>query len=98
MIKGHYNIFIHQLSLSLIQAHVLLHIIRSSNEKTLSTRKVQGNDPSVFFPTAADLQSHIGESYKMVSALYGPFKSKAKEQVGVFVSSSLNIYQSYLHV
>lgn len=71
-------------------AHVLLHIIRSSNEKTLSTRKVHGNDPAVFLPTAADLQSHIGESYKMVSALYGPFKSKAKEQGWMMSDSLLN--------
>lgn len=95
MMKGHYNFFIHQLSLPMLQAHVLLHIIRSSNQKTLSTGKVQGNDPTVFLPTAADLQSHIGESYKMVSALYAPFKSKAKEQVGEFVSG---IYENYLHV
>lgn len=70
----------------MLQAHVLLHIVRSSNENASPTRKnVHGNDPSVFLPTTADLQSHVAESYKMVSALYGPFKSKAKEQVGTIL-------------
>ncbi|KAI5658187.1 hypothetical protein M9H77_26980 [Catharanthus roseus] len=72
-------------------AHVLLHIVRSSNENASPTRKnVHGNDPSVFLPTTADLQSHVAESYKMVSALYGPFKSKAKEQGWMMSDSLLN--------
>ncbi|KAL7243093.1 hypothetical protein ACSBR1_015495 [Camellia fascicularis] len=39
-------------------------------------------DHSVFMRSITDLQSHITESCKMVSALYGPFKSKATEQLG----------------
>lgn len=36
---------------------------------------------SVLVPSISDIQAHIAESYRLVSALYGPFKSKAKEQV-----------------
>ncbi|KAM7481995.1 hypothetical protein LguiB_006578 [Lonicera macranthoides] len=70
-------------------AHVLLHIIRSSND-TKSSEKLAQNDHSVLMPTSADLQAHVAESYKMVLALYGPFKSKAKEQGWVMSESHLN--------
>ncbi|GFP80450.1 protein root UVB sensitive 6 [Phtheirospermum japonicum] len=60
-------------------AHVLLHIICSSNQKSPNSKKRE-LDLSAVVPTLGDLQSHIAESYKMVSALYGPFKNKAKEQ------------------
>lgn len=59
---------------------MLLHIIQTSNQKKPSSGKREC-DISVVQATSADLESHIVESYKMVSALYGPFKSKAKEQV-----------------
>lgn len=64
-----------------IQGHVLLHIIRSSTNKQSSSRKQQEDELSVSLLSTADLQAHVAESYKMVSALYMPFKSKAKEQV-----------------
>nr|GEV23026.1 hypothetical protein [Tanacetum cinerariifolium] len=66
-------------------AHVLLHILRSSRHA-----EVTGNDHSTLLSTAADLQAHVSESYNMVSALYGPFKSKAKEQGWVMSDSLLN--------
>ncbi|XP_047978610.1 protein root UVB sensitive 6-like [Salvia hispanica] len=61
-------------------AHVLLHIVQSSNQSQQSLRK-QDDDLSPVSPSIGDLQSHIAESYKLVSALYGPFKTKVKEQV-----------------
>ncbi|KAL6545678.1 Protein root UVB sensitive 6 [Orobanche gracilis] len=70
-------------------AHVLLHIICSSNQNSHNSRK-QEHDLSAVLPTLGDLQSHIAESYKMVSALYGPFKNKAKEQGWVMSESLLN--------
>lgn len=63
-----------------LQAHVLLHIIHSSNQNQPSSRK-QEHDLSAVLPSLGDLPSHVAESYKMVSALYGPFKNKAREQV-----------------
>ncbi|KAG8364031.1 hypothetical protein BUALT_Bualt19G0083900 [Buddleja alternifolia] len=60
-------------------AHVLLHIIRTSNYDEPSSKKGEHNRSSAL-PTLGDLQSHVAESYKMVSALYVPFKNKAKEQ------------------
>ncbi|KAH6772630.1 root UVB sensitive protein of unknown function [Perilla frutescens var. hirtella] len=70
-------------------AHVLHHIIRSSNHSQQSLRK-QVHELSAVSPSLGDLQSHIAESYKMVSALYGPFKNKAKEQGWVMSESLLN--------
>ncbi|KAI8005855.1 Protein root UVB sensitive 6 [Camellia lanceoleosa] len=61
-------------------AHVLLHIIHSSNQNQPPYRKHRETDHSVFMRSITDLQSHIAESCKMVSALYGPFKSKATKQ------------------
>ncbi|KAL0335318.1 UNVERIFIED_CONTAM: protein root UVB sensitive 6 [Sesamum radiatum] len=59
-------------------AHVLLHIIDTSSQDQATSTK-RDHDPSGL-PTLGDLQSHIAESYKMVSALYGPFKNKVKDQ------------------
>lgn len=59
---------------------MLLHIIGSSNQNQPSSSKQERNLSAVM-PTLGDFQSHIADSYKMVSALYGPFKNKAKEQV-----------------
>ncbi|GER29253.1 hypothetical protein STAS_05095 [Striga asiatica] len=70
-------------------AHVLLHIICSSNQNS-PTSRTQEHDLSVVSPTLGDLQSHIAESYKMVSALYEPFKNKTKEQGWVMSESLLN--------
>ena len=64
-----------------MQANVLLHIIRSSNGNRFPRRENE-TDPSVLLPSSTNLEAHIADSYKMVSALYAPFKSKAKEQVG----------------
>ncbi|KAF3660582.1 Protein root UVB sensitive 6 [Capsicum annuum] len=61
--------------------HVLLHIIRSSTKKQSSSRRQHEDELSLSLLSAADLQAHVVDSYKMVSALYMPFKSKAKEQV-----------------
>lgn len=65
----------------LSQAHVLLHIIGTSGDNQPSPSK---SDQDLSAMALADLQSHIAESYKMVSALYVPFKSKAKDQVRLF--------------
>lgn len=70
-------------------AHVLLHILRSSKHVE-AVSEYTGNDHSTLLPTAADLQAHVSESYNMVSALFGPFKSKAKEQGWVMSDSLLN--------
>ncbi|KAA8536630.1 hypothetical protein F0562_029108 [Nyssa sinensis] len=78
-------------------AHVLLHIIRSSNKNQSSSQKHQENDYSILMPTTRDLQAHIIESYKMVSGLYGPFKIKATEQGWVMSESLLNPGRARLH-
>ncbi|KAL3355990.1 hypothetical protein AABB24_016917 [Solanum stoloniferum] len=70
--------------------HVLLHIIRSSTNKQSSSRKQHEDELSASLLSTADLQAHVAESYKMVSALYMPFKSKAKEQGWVMSESLLN--------
>ncbi|KAK1370557.1 protein root UVB sensitive 6 [Heracleum sosnowskyi] len=70
-------------------ANVLLHIIRSSNGNR-SSRKENEIDSSVLLPSSTNLEAHIADSYKMVSALYAPFKSKAKEQGWVMSESHLN--------
>ncbi|CAA0824794.1 Protein root UVB sensitive 6 [Striga hermonthica] len=70
-------------------AHVLLHIICSSNQNS-PTSRTREHDLSVVSPTLGDLQSHIADSYKMVSALYEPFKNKTKEQGWVMSESLLN--------
>lgn len=70
-------------------AHVLLHIIRASNKDIVSSR-TREHDYLSIQPTSADIESHIAESYKLVSALYGPFKNKAKEQGWVMSESLLN--------
>ncbi|KAI8024913.1 Cytochrome P450 85A1 [Camellia lanceoleosa] len=64
-----------------LKAHVLLHIIHSSNQNQPPYKKHRETDHLVFMRSITDLQSHITESCKMVSALYGPFKSKATEHV-----------------
>ncbi|XP_059652053.1 protein root UVB sensitive 6-like [Cornus florida] len=71
-------------------AHVLMHIIRSSDENQSSSRKLQENDHSVLLPPTPALEAHIVESYKMVSALYAPFKRIAMEQGWVMSESLLN--------
>nr|XP_016444134.1 PREDICTED: protein root UVB sensitive 6-like isoform X3 [Nicotiana tabacum] len=73
--------------------HVLLHIIRSSTDKQSSSRKQREDELSASLLSTADLQAHVIESYKMVSALYMPFKSKAKEQVKR--NLPLNVIESY---
>lgn len=68
-------------------AHVLLHILRSSPQCRSLPSKHEDVDQIMPF---TDLEAHIAESYKMVSALYGPFKSKATEQGWVMSESLLN--------
>ncbi|PSS00321.1 Protein root UVB sensitive like [Actinidia chinensis var. chinensis] len=69
-------------------AHVLLHIIRSSNQHQPFPRNSPENDH--IMPSISDLDAHIAQSCKMVSALYGPFTSKAREQGWVMSESLLN--------
>ncbi|XP_052206153.1 protein root UVB sensitive 6 [Diospyros lotus] len=71
-------------------AHVLLHIIRSSNQSQSFPRRHKENDDSVSMPSITDLEADILESYKLVSTLYGPFMSKATEQGWVMSESLLN--------
>lgn len=70
-------------------AHVLLDIIQSFNQSQRSSSKNE-HELSAVSPSLGDLQSHVAESYKMVSALYGPFKNKAKEQGWAMSESLLN--------
>lgn len=74
-----------------IQAHVLLYILKSSKHIQVSNEYTSG-DRSTLLPTSADLQAHVTESYNMVSALYEPFKSKAKDQVRVKFSYFSLVY------
>lgn len=74
------SIYVDKAKFACVQANVLLHIIRSSNGNR-SFRKYSEIDPSVLLPSSTNLEAHIADSYKMVSALFGLFKSKAKEQV-----------------
>uniref|UniRef100_A0A5B6Z878 Uncharacterized protein n=1 Tax=Davidia involucrata TaxID=16924 RepID=A0A5B6Z878_DAVIN len=78
-------------------AHVLLHIIRSSNKNQSSSQKLLENNYSTLMPTTSNLQAHIAESYKMVLGLYGPFKNKATEQGWVMSESLLNPGRARLH-
>ncbi|KAL1811759.1 hypothetical protein DCAR_0623882 [Daucus carota subsp. sativus] len=70
-------------------ANVLLHIIRSSTANR-SLTKENGINPSVLLPSFTNLDTHIADSYKMVLALFGLFKNKAKEQGWVMSESHLN--------
>ncbi|KAH8509937.1 hypothetical protein Peur_051665 [Populus x canadensis] len=71
-------------------AHVLMHFIHSSNNNCSSPSKQLEYGHSNFILSAADLESHIAESCKMVSTLYAPFKSKAAEQGWRMSESHLN--------
>ncbi|EPS66086.1 hypothetical protein M569_08690, partial [Genlisea aurea] len=70
-------------------AHLLLHTIYTSHRKENPSRK-QDHDLSGLSLTPRDIQVGIAESYKMVSALYGPFVDKAKEQGWVMSETLLN--------
>ncbi|XP_008808962.3 protein root UVB sensitive 6 [Phoenix dactylifera] len=73
-------------------AHVLLHFIRSSNVNQ-SSRKHIGFTESLrncAMPTDLDFETHIAESCKFVSLLYGDFKKKAAEQGWIMSESLLN--------
>ncbi|XP_047328913.1 protein root UVB sensitive 6-like [Impatiens glandulifera] len=70
-------------------AHVLHYIIRSARQLKSSSIVDQENN-KIFAPCAADIEAHIAESHKLVTALYGPFKSKATEQGWVMSESLLN--------
>ncbi|GAA0147323.1 hypothetical protein LIER_07052 [Lithospermum erythrorhizon] len=71
-------------------AHVLFHMIHTSNDNQSSVMKQCENELSSPLPATTDLQAHVTESYKLVSALYGSFKNKAKEQGWVMSESLLN--------
>ncbi|XP_042478883.1 protein root UVB sensitive 6-like [Macadamia integrifolia] len=79
-------------------AHVLLHFIRSSNERRSSSSKYGEYDGPNFveslstlslLPTA-DLEAQIAESCKVVSNSFSLFKRKAAEQGWVMSESHLN--------
>lgn len=78
----------------MLQAHVLLHFIRSSNEKQSSGKNVV-SDRSVLdrslsthlMPTAVDFEAQIAESCKIVSSSYELFKREAAEQVSMMQCS-----------
>ncbi|CAI0376793.1 unnamed protein product [Linum tenue] len=63
-------------------AHVLLHSVHSAQDsRRSSSQKVHDQDKTLsYILSNADLGDRIAESCKMVSTLYGPFKSKAAEQ------------------
>ncbi|KAJ4954153.1 hypothetical protein NE237_030985 [Protea cynaroides] len=77
-------------------AHVLLHFIRSANERHASKHgeydgpiRVGSQSTHSLLPTA-DLEAHIAESCKVVSNSYVLFKRKAAEQGWVMSDSLLN--------
>lgn len=70
-------------------AHVLLHFIKSSEHQSSSRNQMQDNR-SLSSMSSANFNAQVAESYKMVSALYAPFKNKAKEQGWVMSESLLN--------
>lgn len=61
---------------------MLLHFIQESNKSHLSARKQSEHGYLDIVSPTTDLEAHVVESCKMVSASYGIFKSKAAEQVG----------------
>ncbi|XP_010252307.1 PREDICTED: protein root UVB sensitive 6 [Nelumbo nucifera] len=80
-------------------AHVLLHFIRSSNERRSSLRSHGESDSLVSslssstchsMPKNIDLEAYIAESCKMVSTSFGLFKRKAAEQGWTMSESLLN--------
>lgn len=60
---------------------MLLHSINSSNDSSSSSWKQQQYGHSNYILSVNDIEAHIADSCRMVSTLYGPFKSKAAEQV-----------------
>ncbi|KAK6915831.1 Root UVB sensitive family [Dillenia turbinata] len=79
-------------------AHVLLHLIRSSNESQSSNRNSCDYNGSKLTLTAAHLEDSIAESCKMVSITYGLFKSKALEEGWVMSDSLLNPGRARLYL
>lgn len=61
---------------------MLLHFIKESNKSYFSAQKQSENGYSDVVSATTDLEAHVAESCKMVSASYGIFKSKAAEEVG----------------
>lgn len=74
------NIFL-VMQVTFLQAHVLLHFIRSSSGGLNSSQK-QEDALLNSLPTTTNLEAEIAASCKMVSTSYEIFKSKASEQVG----------------
>ncbi|KAG9130335.1 hypothetical protein Leryth_004259 [Lithospermum erythrorhizon] len=70
-------------------AHVLLHVVRTSTEDQTNAKHPE-DELLKLLPSTTDLQACVAESYKMVTALYGPFKNKAKEKGWVMSESLLN--------
>ncbi|OAY45098.1 protein root UVB sensitive 6 isoform X2 [Manihot esculenta] len=71
-------------------AYVLLHSINSSNDSSSSSWKQQQYGHSNYILSVNDIEAHIADSCRMVSTLYGPFKSKAAEQGWRMSDSLLN--------
>uniref|UniRef100_A0A2C9V5A7 Protein root UVB sensitive 6 n=4 Tax=Manihot esculenta TaxID=3983 RepID=A0A2C9V5A7_MANES len=71
-------------------AHVLLHFIHLSIDSHSSSWKQRPVGHSNHILSANDLEARIADSCKMVSTLYGPFKSKAAEQGWRMSDSLLN--------
>ncbi|KAJ7967927.1 protein root UVB sensitive 6-like [Quillaja saponaria] len=71
-------------------AHVLLHLINSSNGGTASSQNWKEDGNLNLVPTVADLEARIAETCKMVAISYGLFKNKAREQGWAMSESLLN--------
>lgn len=72
------------LYLLLLQAHVLLHFICSTNANRHSRKRMSSNKSKLnetIDPRNLDFLAHIAESCKIVSSSYGVFKEKAAEEV-----------------
>jgi len=71
-----------------LQAHVLLHFIQSTNANKASKKHTKPSSMEMIdsssnqvMPTNADFLDYISESCKVVSSSYGVFKKKAADQV-----------------
>ncbi|XP_041012123.1 protein root UVB sensitive 6 [Juglans microcarpa x Juglans regia] len=78
-------------------AHMLLHFIQESNKSHLSARKQSEYGYSDIVSPTTDLEAHVVESCKMVSASYGIFKSKAAEEGWKMSESLLNPGRARVH-
>ncbi|KAH0460154.1 hypothetical protein IEQ34_010817 [Dendrobium chrysotoxum] len=81
----------------LLQAHVLLHLLHSSNVKQSSRNLTHHSQSSLnislsnhLLPTAIDIEAQVAESCKAVSCFYEDFKRKAADEGWIMSESLIN--------